>query len=479
MTDADLSNLRQAGVRWIRLLYCDCAGLRKCRVVSIDSWPATLEHGISVCEGNSAATAFVDAIAPESGMSVSREARLMPVSTPVQLAWHKTHAMVCTELHTTPGAPDDVCHRSRLRQLVDTLAESNIDVLLGFETEFYLLSNQQHAQSAPELTAVDQSLYCQTYALNNVAQALDDMGSALQQCGIKVEQMHAESGHGQFEIATGPADPVAAADRLVMTREIIAGVAASHGMTACFLPKPFAGQSGSACHVHISLWRDGRNLFQDMRLPVGPGAPREAAAGTGASGELGESGLCEAFMAGLLKHLPALALWTLPSPLSGARVRPSTWSGAFRAWGVCNREAVLRVCLNPQATSALNVEYKAIDNCANPYLALAAILCAGKLGMRQRQLLPAPCEGDPAELGDEERARRGIHPLDASLASSLAAWDEDTELQEEMDSRLSSALLRCFVAVRRHENKLWTEQFDSLGKTWELHGYPTWLLKRY
>ena len=91
-----------------------------------------------------------------------------------------------------------------------------------------------------------------------------------------------------------------------------------------------------------------------------------------------------------------------------------------------NREAPLRVCLTPDASAVSNVEFKAIDNCANPYLALGALACAGMLGIDRGLRLPEPCDGDPAALSDQERAERGILPLKVQLDEVLQEWDQDT-----------------------------------------------------
>lgn len=112
-----------------------------------------------------------------------------------------------------------------------------------------------------------------------------------------------------------------------------------------------------------------------------------------------------------------------------------TRAHADRVWGVHNREATLRVCPTADGSSVSNVEYKAIDNCTNPHLALAAIIAAGCTGLGAEQLtLPPACSVDPASLLEEERTQRGLRPLQATLDAMLQAWDSDSGEVKQQDA---------------------------------------------
>lgn len=157
-------------------------------------------------------------------------------------------------------------------------------------------------------------------------------------------------------------------------------MAARHSMLACFLPKPFAASAASGLHCHFSLWQGGVNLLQH-EPPAAVAAAGAAAAppgdGGGRSGTpagLGLSAVGEAFLAGILAHLPALMCFTTPSPNSFRRLAPHCWAGAYQCYGANNREAPLRLCATPGAPQAANCELKAFDATANPHLGAAAMI---------------------------------------------------------------------------------------------------------
>lgn len=133
---------------------------------------------------------------------------------------------------------------------------------------------------------------------------------ALEAQGLVVQQYYPESGPGQHELSVSPADGVAAADHQLLVRQTVHGVAARHGLRATFVPKPFPEFAGSGCHLHLSLWREGRNAFYapDDPLRLSPLAYR--------------------FIGGLLHHLPALMAVTTPSVNSCRRLQPGMWAGA-------------------------------------------------------------------------------------------------------------------------------------------------------
>ena len=162
---------------------------------------------------------------------------------------------------------------------------------------------------------------------------LSDLVATLATLGLSVEQLHGESGPGQFEVALGHSPAAAAADALLFAREALGAVAAKHGLVATCLPKLYADAAGNGMHVHFSLWRGGENMLRHEPPPAGaatgtPAAP-PAPVAPGAPALPGLSADGEAFLAGVLRHLPALMLFTAPSPNSYRRIAPSFWSGAF------------------------------------------------------------------------------------------------------------------------------------------------------
>jgi glutamine synthetase len=148
-------------------------------------------------------------------------------------------------------------------------------------------------------------------------------------------------------------------------------------------------------------------------------------------------------------------------------VQPHCWSGAFRCWGIDNREAAVRVPSNPEGTGPTNFELKTSDGAANPYLALGAVLAAGLDGVRRGLDLEAPIEVDPGRLPSEAREVGQVVRLPARLSEAVANLEQD----ETLLSALGPGLSRTFLAVRRSE----AAAFEGLELTDEVK----LLLRRY
>src|SRR5262249_31303183 len=151
----------------------------------------------------------------------------------------------------------------------------------------------------------------------------------------------------------------------------------------------------------------------------------------------------------------ALMAITAPSTNSYRRIRPGAWSGAYRGWGVDNREAALRVPSGPADVGARHLELKTADATRHPHLAVRAVLACGLGGSRPRRALPPAVQVDPAALAEEQRRERNIELLPATLGEALERLDGDTVLQEA----LGEPLFRAFRAVRQAE---W-QALGSLG----------------
>ncbi|KAK9807651.1 hypothetical protein WJX72_005388 [[Myrmecia] bisecta] len=443
-------------VKFVRLLWVDTSGIRRCRVVPRCKWEEVCKSGLGLATAAMALQAWADVLAPLSGLTVTGELRLMPQSHDIrQLPWHPAHAISCGELHESPGKPSSLCPRAALQRALDAaLDQHGLEFQVGFETEFFLLRRDLQASQPPSLTLdgpdvvmqvgqkarravpepVDMLSYCSSRALDACSQVLDDIMDALEQLGIPVVQFHAESAPGQFEIVASHGDPFMAASDLVMTRETIACIAQRHGLLASFLPKLFKDGCASGCHCHISIIKDGENLMNTR------------------GSEHGLSDTAAAFLAGLLHHLPGLMCFTLGSVNSFERIKPSSWSGSFQVWGVQNKEATLRLCGHPGVSGSANVELKALDATANPYVALAAIITAGLQGITSGARLPPPVNVDPALLSRQERQDQGITALPANMGEALAALKADTALVAALEEVLGADLVKAVRGVRAGEN---------------------------
>src|SRR5262249_35112224 len=223
-------------------------------------------------------------------------------------------------------------------------------------------------------------------------------------------------------------------------------VAAQVGLVASLAPKPWPGGAGNGGHIHFSLWESERNRFHDAEAD--DLLSREA----------------RAFLAGVLVHLPALCGLTAPSFNSYHRIVPQYWAGAFTCWGHDNREAPIRVpsVFEGMEEASTNAELKAADASANPYLAVGGLIAAGLDGLKWSLDLPPAVEGDPATIGEEGRARRGIFRLPASQEEALVALERDEVLMDALGPVLSTS----YLAVRRSEWAAYSaedEAFEQQG----------------
>ena len=243
-----------------------------------------------------------------------------------------------------------------------------------------------------------------------------------------------ESGAGQYELTLAPADPVTAADRAITSRAIVRDLAAAHGLRAVFSPLVRPDAVGNGTHIHLSLWdRAGHPVTLDP-------ATLEPSVALGR------------FAAGVLAHAGALVGWTAPSVISSIRLRPHRWSAGAAFLGRQNREALLRLCPLPTLggeppLGAANVEYRAADATANPWLALAALILAGTDGLVRELPAPPVIDGEVDDLDAAERARLGIADLPADLPAALAAIEADPAARGWFAADLTATHL----SVRRSE----------------------------
>jgi glutamine synthetase len=257
-----------------------------------------------------------------------------------------------------------------------------------------------------------------------------DVTNAATASGVAIEQFHPEYGVNQFEISLSPLPPVAAADQLVLMRIIIGRVARRYGMRVSLSPVPFAGSVGSGSHQHFSMKRGEDPLFSD-----GPGI--------GGMTPDGESAI-----AGLLAGLPQAQGVLCGSVVSGLRMQPGHWSGAYVCWGTENREASVRYLIGgPSNPQGANVEVKVIDPSANPYYATAVILGLALDGIERKLPLPPETTVDPATLSDDQREQAGIELLASSQAKAIDALDESALVRGILGDEPVDAV----VAVRRYE----------------------------
>lgn len=410
-------------IRFVRILWCDNANVIRAKAFHVGFLEEHQHQGISLSIAQQAIPVMYDAVAPDSGLGPVGEAWLVPDwSTLNALPYAPGHARTIGDM-VRNGAPWPLCPRGFLKRVLADAASEGLQVQAAFENEFYLLRPTETG-----FVPADETVFAASFGMDLNRAVIDDITEALLKQGIPVERYYPESGPGQHEISIRYAEALTAADRQIAFRETVRGVALNHQLRAAFLPKLFEDKAGSGCHLHLSLWRAGKNLMPDPQNPV-------------------LSPIARQFMAGILQHLPALMAITTPSTNSYRRLQPHFWSGAFRCWGMDNREAAIRVPSNPQPPSPTHIELKTIDASANPYLALGAVIAAGLDGIRQQQELGEPVAIDPGYLSEEERQQHAIDRLPAHLGQAIEHLSQDQLLLDALGPELAQA----FLAVRRTE----------------------------
>lgn len=338
--------------------------------------------------------------------------------------WPAERFVLC-DLNTLDGAPWMCCPRSWLKAGLARLESMyGLRLYSAFEHEFHYSGVQESGGNA--------------YALDSFRQQGDFLSrlvGALDEAGVEPEMVMPEYGAGQFEVTNSPAIGVTSADRAVQLREVTRSVARAKGEKACFSPVMGAGLVGNGVHVHLSLQDlDGNPISYD------------------AEGACEMSSQMGTFVAGILTYMTEFLPLTASSAISYDRLQPNRWSAAYNNLSAQDREAGLRICPLAEGASkaGFNVEYRASDATANPYLLLGALVWAGLEGLSKNIPLPLPTNGDPSALSTEEAEARGLKRLSASLGDALEVMENSNTVR----SWMGDEFLEAFLMNKRSEVSL-------------------------
>jgi len=427
-----VADLASKGVVGVAASYVDNSGIARVKTVPV----ARLENAVSEGIGMSPVFdvfMFDDAItASPSSTGPVGDLRLFPdLERLVVLAAQPGWAWAPLDRRTQDGEPHPGCQRTFARRMAERTAERGLEASMGFEAE-WVLDAGAGDEFVPAISGP-------AYGMDRLIEASDyccELLRVLDAESIEVLQLHPEYAPAQFELSVAPADPVAAADRILLVRHTIRAVTVRAGMRCSFAPAMMAGGVGSGCHLHTSLWREGRTLM------------------SGGPGPYGLSVEAQAFAAGVLDGLPALLAIGAPSAASYLRLIPQRWAAPYRCWGRENREAAVRLAASG---AHANVEVKCLDGATNPYLLVGAVLALGLDGIERGLELPPEVTVDPATLSGEELAAAGAARLPSSLADALEAFRRCRPLAEAM----GPALFETVVSVREAEIERFADASDE------------------
>ncbi|MEG4352693.1 type I glutamate--ammonia ligase [Microcoleus sp. LAD1_D3] len=232
-----------------------------------------------------------------------------------------------------------------------------------------------------------------------------EMLLTMAKCGVPIEKHHHEvATGGQCELGFRFATLVQAADYLLTYKYVIKNVGKKYGKTITFMPKPLFNDNGSGMHVHQSIWKDGQPLFAGDQYA-------------------GFSQMGLHYIGGILKHAPALLAITNPTTNSYKRLVPGFEAPVNLAYSQGNRSASVRIPLSGTNPKAKRLEFRCPDATSNPYLAFAAMLCAGIDGIKNQIDPGEPLDVDIYDLSPEELSK--IPSTPGSLEGALEALEKD------------------------------------------------------
>jgi glutamine synthetase len=431
--------LRAEGIDVVRLGYCDLMGTERGRDILADRFDRTTGDGVAFCRSVYGTSPMGDVVDIAGGLSAGLpDIVAVPDLTTMQaVPWEPGVAHVIADVHNPDGTLSEENPRSVLRRVVDRFAELGMLPIVGPELEFYVLEPDVGSATGwkryGEATGNVYVAGLKGDPENTLLASLRELAAY----GLDVVAANHEFSSGQFEINLWHSGALDAADRAFRFKTAVKELSRRRGKLATFMAKPFNDEGGSGFHIHFStLDGDGRPLFDDP------------------NGADGLSATARSAVAGVLAHAPALAAISNPTVNSYKRFGPDTLAPWLVDWGLDNRSAMVRI--PPERGRASRMELRLGDASANPYLAVAGLLAAAYLGIRDGLVPPDKLEGYGYDPTKADR-------LPDSLGASLDALEEDKDLADI----LGPTFVSTFLAYKRNE----LERFSQFVTDWEFREY--------
>ncbi|MGH9808082.1 MAG: type III glutamate--ammonia ligase, partial [Terriglobia bacterium] len=281
-------------------------------------------------------------------------------SSLIQLPWKREVGWLAADPYMN-GKLVDQAPRNILKKVKEKAAKAGYQLKTGVECEYFLVSPDGSAisdaadtQSKP---CYDQSALMRRYDV------ISEICDSMLELGWGPYQNDHEDANGQFEMNWLYDDCLVTADRMAFFKYMVKAIAEKHGLRATFMPKPFANLTGSGCHVHVSLWKDGKNLFED------------------GNDKMGLSRMAYNFIGGVMNAAQELCSITNPTVNSYKRINApvtlsgATWSPNTVTYAGNNRTHMIRI------PGSGRFEFRLADGATNPYLLPAALIVAGLEGI--------------------------------------------------------------------------------------------------
>ncbi len=436
--------LKEKGVKYCIGAYVDIHGIPKAKVVPIDHLP-------QMAAGSERYTGYaLDGLgqAPSDD-----ELNSVPdLDQVIQLPWEPKIAWMPADNYFQ-GKPYALNTRVALKNVLAQAAEMGFGMNLGIECEIYLL--KQNADGKLAVPNPDDKLAKACYDVRGFVDSfswLDKMATAINGLGWDLYSFDHEDANAQFEFDFNYSDALTMCDRFIFFRFMAKHYAKEEGLLATMMPKPFADKTGTGAHFNMSLFdlKTGSNLFACD--------PKDDPRG------LGLTTLGYQFIAGILKHGPALCAAFAPTVNSYKRlVRRGamsyfSWAPVFNSYGSNNRTNSVLVPMGGGRCESRNA-----DGAVNPYLAATLALAAGLEGIREGLDPGKPNEDNLYDMNDTQRLARGIDFLPQTLQEAVAAFAADPLVEKTLGKELSDEFIK-------YKTVEW-ETYHLTVSQWEIDRY--------
>ena len=398
--DEKFEKLRRENVRFIRPIFVDILGNMLDFTIPLEDLDILLNDGKGF-DGSSV-----------EGFARTEESDLRFIpdrDTLLILPWNYNgfekswrEAMIFGFIYDSNGKIYDGDTRALLKNIIERYRDIG-ELKCGAEIEFFIFENNK----TPVHT--EEGGYFRSGAYGEIRK---ETQLALGEMGIKTEFDHHEVAYSQHEIDLTYTDALKMADEIILTKYVIKKIAKMFGVYASFMPKPIDTINGNGMHLHLSLWKDGRNLFFDEE-------------------KHGLSDIAESYIAGLIKYGREIQVVLNQWINSYKRLTPGYEAPTYLVWGTKNRSAYIRV---PEylkgKESAVRIEIRSPDPACNPYLAISLIHAAGMQGIKENLEPSEPIEMDIFHLSKLERDRLNIKELSPSLEKALEFFEKSELIKE-------------------------------------------------
>lgn len=435
--DYVLRSVEQRDIRFVRLWFVDILGRLKNFAISPEDLEVAFEEGIGF--DGSAIEGF--ATPEEADMLAFPDASTFQI-----LPWRPSHngvARVFCDVCTPDRKPFAGDPRDALRRMFYKAEKAGYLLNVGAELEYYYFPDEHTPEPLDNVGYFDLS----------VSDAARDLRRntvlTLEKMSVPVEYTFHAAGRSQHGISLRHAEALSMSDAITTAKLIIKQQAYESGCHASFMPKPLAGEDGSAMFLCQSLFdHDGNNVFwgeDDEKYHL--------------------SDIAKHYMAGILAHAREISAITNPTVNSYKRITTGGDSvPQYATWGLRNRASMVRIPVyKPGKQLSTRIELRSPDPMANPYLVNAVTLAAGLDGIERKLELPPEATAETLKLTDRQMVEAGYTPLPRSLKEALDVFEDSQFMKDALGEHIHSF----FLKKKRDE---W-HKFESTITEWEIKHY--------